>query len=229
MRIALTYNEKRTAAESEAEFDSPATIEALVARLARLGHTVAPVEVSGPVSLLVDRLTRIAPDLVFDIAEGDRGTFREAFYPALFEQLGLPFTGSSPSTRALCLDKQLAERIVAAAGVATPRGQVVQAVGELAPLEGPLIVKPNFEGSSKGITAASVVRTAAELRAAVERCLARYPAGALVERFIEGTDMSVGWVDGLGWLPAIAYEYDGPVYSYELKHVTPNVRYRLVP
>lgn len=233
MRIALTYNEKRTAAEREAEFDTAATIEALVTRLARLGHTVAAVEVSGSIAVLVERLLRIAPDVVFDIAEGERGTFREAFYPALFEQLGLAYTGSSPSTRALCLDKQLAERIVAAAGVATPAGAfVATSLGDLShrALEGPLIVKPNFEGSSKGITAASVVRTEHELRAAVERCLVRYPEGALVERFVEGTDVSVGWVDGLGWLPAIVYEYDAPVYGYELKHVTPErVRYRLVP
>ena len=35
-----------------------------------------------------------APDLVFNTAEGTRGRFREAFYPALFDRLGLPFTGS---------------------------------------------------------------------------------------------------------------------------------------
>jgi D-alanine-D-alanine ligase len=107
---------------------------------------------------------------------------------------------------------------------------VLRGTTDLPPLEGPLIVKPNYEGSSKGITAASVVRSEHELRTALARCLTTYPDGALVEPFIEGTDMSVGWVEGLGWLPAIAYEYDAPVYSYDLKHVTPqHVRYRLVP
>ena len=223
MRIALTYNEKRSAAEAEAEFDSRHTIDALVARLARLGHDVTPVEVSGPVAALIARLEAIAPDVVFDIAEGERGAFREAFYPALFEQLGLAYTGSSPTTRALCLDKWLAARIVAAAGVAIPGGVVVRHVAELAhhALEPPLIVKPNYEGSSKGITAASVVDDPAQLAGAVAACLARYREGALVERYVAGLDVAVAWVDGLGWLPAIAYHHDAIVYDYALKHVTP--------
>src|SRR5688572_14789103 len=143
MRIALTYNDKRTAAEAEAEFDTRATIDALRARLATLGHTVTPVDVSGSIPRLIDRLGRLAPDVVFDIAEGERGAFRESFYPALFEQLGLACTGSSPSTRALCLDKWLAERIVASAGVNVPGGVVVRGAGDLAhhALEPPLIVK----------------------------------------------------------------------------------------
>jgi len=223
MRIALTYNEKRSTAEAEAEFDTRATIDALVARLARSGHTVTAVDVSGSIAHLVERLARIAPDVVFDIAEGEHGAFREAFYPALFEQLGLACTGSSPSTRALCLDKWLAERVVDAAGVNVPGGVVVRSVDELAhhALEPPLIVKPNFEGSSKGITSASVVDTVAKLDGTVRACLRRYPDGALVEHFIDGRDVSVAWVDGLGWLPTIAYHYDARVYDYALKHVTP--------
>ncbi|MDQ3333759.1 MAG: ATP-grasp domain-containing protein [Myxococcota bacterium] len=221
MRIALTYNEKRTLDEREAEFDSRATIDALAARLARLGHTVATVDVGGSITHLIDRLMRIAPDCVFDIAEGERGAFREAFYPALFEQLGLPCTGSPPSTRALCLDKWLAERIVAAAGVHVPGGVVVKRLDELRALEPPLIVKPNFEGSSKGITSASVVETRSQLAPAVQACLDHYPEGALVERFVRGRDVSVAWADGLGWLPTIAYHYNAAVYDYTLKHVTP--------
>jgi D-alanine-D-alanine ligase len=210
MRIALTYNEKRSANEAEAEFDSRATIDALVARLRP--HSVVPVDVTGPIPALIERLGRIAPDVVFDIAEGERGAFREAFYPALFEQLGLPYTGSSPSTRALCLDKRLATRIVGAAGVRVPTDW---------PLEPPLIVKPNFEGSSKGITSASIVRHAMLLEPTMQACQARYPEGVLVEPFVEGRDVSIAWIDGLGWLPAIAYHFDAPIYDYTLKHVTP--------
>jgi len=227
MRIALTYNEKRSAAEAEAEFDTRATIDALSDHLARLGHTVAPVDVGGSIGRLIERLTRLEPDVIFDLAEGERGAFREAFYPALFEQLGFACTGSSPSSRALCLDKALAERIVAAEGVAVPGGIVVRRAAELVdlppelPREPPWIVKPNFEGSSKGITAASVVDDRARLDAVALACLERYPDGVLVERYVAGLDVAVGWVDGLGWLPPIAYRHGAPVYDYALKHVTP--------
>jgi D-alanine-D-alanine ligase len=220
MRIALTYNEKRSAREAEAEFDTRATIDMLITRLSRLGHLVLAFEVSGSIERLIDRLERFAPDVVFDIAEGSRGAFREAFYPALFEQLGYACTGSSPSTRALCLDKCLSERVVEAAGVDVPAGIVIRDVDELEvhALEPPLIVKPNFEGSSKGINAASIVTDMTKLGSVVRSCLDRFSEGALVEGFIEGKDVAVAWVDGLGWLPEIAYHFDGPIYDYALKH-----------
>ncbi|HEX5060775.1 MAG TPA: hypothetical protein VFV99_15510 [Kofleriaceae bacterium] len=218
MRIALTYNEKRSASEAEAEFDSPETIHAIARMLASLGHSVTPVEVSRPVEAIVAELRRLAPDLVFNMAEGQVGTFREAFYPALFEHLGLPHTGSPASVLALCLDKAMAKKIVAAARVHTPRGQLVRRLDELRPVTCKVIVKPNFEGSSKGITQASVVDDPATLHDVVAGVLARYPAGVLVEEFVEGMDVSVGFVDGLGVLAPIGYAYaaDGPHQIYDL-------------
>lgn len=218
MRIALTYNEKRSASEAEAEFDSPETIHAIARMLASLGHGVTPVEVSRPVEALVAELRRLAPDLVFNMAEGTVGTFREAFYPALFEHLGLPHTGSPASVLALCLDKAMAKKIVAAARVHTPRGQLVRRLDELRLVTSKVIVKPNFEGSSKGITQSSVVADPEHLPAAVASALATYPAGVLVEDFVDGTDVAVGFVDGLGLLAPIGYAYDtgGPHQIYDL-------------
>ena len=221
MRIALTYNEKRSAHEAEAEFDSPETIHSIARMLASLGHSVTPVEVTRPVEDLVTELRRVKPELVFNMAEGTHGTFREAFYPALFEHLGLPHTGSPASVLALCLDKAMAKRIVAAHRVHTPRAQLVRRLDELRPVACKVIVKPNFEGSSKGITQASVVEHADDmvrLRDVVATLLARYPAGVLVEEFVEGMDVSVGWVDGLGLLAPIGYAYQasGPHAIYDL-------------
>ena len=218
MRIALTYNEKRSASEAEAEFDSPETIHAIARMLASLGHVVTPVEVGKPVERLVAELRRLKPELVFNMAEGQAGTCREAFYPVLFEHLGLRHTGSPASVLALCLDKAMTKKIVAAARVHTPRAQLVRRLDELRPVTSKVIVKPNFEGSSKGITQASVVDVPERLAAVVEAALARYPAGVLVEEFVEGMDVSVGFVDGLGMLAPIGYTYanDGPHQIYDL-------------
>ena len=93
MRIALTHNLRVTESEDEAEFDSPETIATIERALARAGHRVEPIDVTGPASLLVTRLEAFAPDIVFNLAEGHRGKTRRAFYPALFEELGIPSTG----------------------------------------------------------------------------------------------------------------------------------------
>jgi D-alanine-D-alanine ligase len=232
MRVALTYNEKRAASASphaaDAEFDRRDAIAAIAALVAELGHQAVPIDVTGPIPKLVDELARIAPDVVLNFAEGERGAFREAFYPALLEQLGLAHTGSSASTLAVCLDKALAKRVVAGARVRVPRGQLIRATDDpwlarpgLARVPLPAIVKPNFEGSSKGITAASIARDRAGLADVVADAIARYPHGVIVEELVDGIDVGVGWFAGIGLLPPIWYRYEGEIYDYALKHLTP--------
>lgn len=222
MKIAVTYNEKRTTDERDAEFDTRDAIATVAGMIAGLGHVVVPVDVTGTIPRLATELARLAPDLVFNVAEGERGAFREGFYSALFEQLGLPHTGSSASTLAVCLDKALAKRVVASARVRVPRGRLLRSTREpYDDLEGPLIVKPNLEGSSKGITQASVVVERARLHATIRDALARYPTGILVEELIAGRDVAVGWFAGIGMLPPIGYCYEGAIYDYALKHITP--------
>jgi len=53
-------------------------------------------------------------------------------------------------------------------------------------------VKPNAEGSSKGIGSSSVVDDEEELRAAVKVCLERYRQPVLVEEYIAGREFTVG-------------------------------------
>jgi D-alanine-D-alanine ligase len=97
--------------------------------------------------------------------------------------------------------------------------------GVLPVLAPPVIVKPNFEGSSKGITAASIVTESSRLAGVAADVHARYPAGVLVEELVAGIDVAVGWIDGLGLLPSIWYRYDAiaphAIYDYALKHETP--------
>jgi D-alanine-D-alanine ligase len=232
MRIALTYNEKRGTSPgpdaADAEFDSRDAIASIAPLVTGLGHQVAPIDVSGSIPRLVGELARAAPDLVLNFAEGERGAFREAFYPALFEQLGLAHTGSSASTLAVCLDKALAKCVVAGARVRVPRGRLIRAQGDpwlartgLAQVPLPAIVKPNLEGSSKGITAASIARDRAQLSGIVADALARYPDGVVVEQLVAGIDVSVGWFAGLGLLPPIGYRHGAEIYDFALKHLTP--------
>src|SRR5205814_6714782 len=167
MRIALTYNVRLTSSEEEAEFDSPETIDTIARALEKVGHTVERCEVTGPASRLVAHLEAFAPDLIFNTAEGRRGKMRRGFYPALFEELGMPYTGSDSYALCVTLDKALTKRILAGFGIPSPRGRLVTRetlrAGGLDDFHFPVIAKPNFEGSSKGITQRSVVDEPAQL------------------------------------------------------------------
>ena len=232
MRIALTHNLRLSDAEEEAEFDTPETVEALAGAIERLGHRVERIEVSGPASRTVARLEAFGPDLIFNTAEGRRGRFREAFFPALFDELGMPYTGSDAYALSLSLDKQLTKLVLAQHGVPTPRWQFLEGPRQLKPtaLRLPVIVKPNFEGSSKGITQDSVVEDPLRLHAAVEAALEHYPAGVLVEEFVAGRDVTVPFLEAAaedrgGVLQAVEYLVDEKagatrrhaIYDYELK------------
>src|SRR5579863_10269237 len=183
MRVALTHNLRVADSEEEAEFDPPETIATIVGALAGAGHRVEPIDVTGPASLLVTRLEAFAPDIVFNLAEGHRGKTRRAFYPALFEELGIPSTGSDAYTLCVTLDKALTKKQLAGWGVPSPRGRFVTRAslrsGGLDELPFPVLVKPNFEGSSKGIGQDSVVEDPIALDRVLERVLATYPDGAL--------------------------------------------------
>src|SRR6267154_2421823 len=127
MRIAFTHNLRLTDSEEEAEFDTVETVDAIAEGLRAGGHDVEKIEVTGPASHLAARIVSIGPDLIFNTAEGRRGRAREAFYPALFEELGFPYTGSDAYVLMVTLDKWLTKLVLAQQGVDCPRGKLVTA------------------------------------------------------------------------------------------------------
>ncbi len=192
------------------EFDSPATVAALAHVLAGLGHEVIHL---GDGRELIQRVLADRPDFVFNFAEGQGvGRSREARVPAFLEMLGIPYTGADPLTLAVTLDKDCARRLVASAGVTVPRGVVVAETqdlvrpmgptGPMGPIGGtqsvgtrlqfPLIAKPAWEGSSKGIRQTCIIETPETLPGVVDKLLCDYQQPVLVEEFINGDELTVG-------------------------------------
>lgn len=239
LRVGLIYNLKRTVARSEAdddsdaEFDGPATIEALTRAIAAGGHTVVPVEAD--VGFL-RRIGELDLDVCFNIAEGLHGRSRESLVPAVLDLLQIEYTGSDAATLAITLDKSLARAVVSQAGIPVAPGRVFLDPGAPLPagMDFPLIVKPVAEGSSKGVTAASVVHDRAGFEATVGAVVQRYKQGALVEGFLPGREFTVGLVGGP--IPRvltpleIVFEGDAshPVYGFGHKIET-DFTARIVP
>ncbi len=204
MRIGITFDLKSNIKlqpgqpdDLEEEFDSPVTVEAIAAVLRGLGHTV---ELLGDGRPLLERLLRDPPEFVFNFAEGQGvGRSREARVPGVLEMLGIPYTGSDPLTLAVTLDKDCAKRLVASEGAAVPKGFVVLEEDNVLlschlhpQAQFPFVVKPTWEGSSKGIRGKCVVDTPEELDAAVEEQRLGYRQPILVEEYIHGEELTVG-------------------------------------
>jgi D-alanine-D-alanine ligase len=173
------------------EYDSERTVAAIEAALAARGHRVRRM---GGGRRFLEALVAAPPDLVFNLAEGRGSRSREAQVPAACEMAGVPCTHSDPATLAVALDKALAKRIVAAAGVPVARDFVARAVGDLAnfDLQFPCIAKPIGEGSSMGVRSGSKSRDLEALRREVERVVRGYGQPAIVEEFLTGPEFTVG-------------------------------------
>ena len=193
LRVGLTFNLRRIGVsdgDSEAEFDAPTTIEAIAHAIKLQGHDVFPCEANRELPRV---LSELAPDLVFNVAEGLQGLNREAQVPALCELLGIEFTGSDAACMAISLNKATAKRLVAYEGIRTPAFAVLRGGREALPTDFayPAIVKPIAEGSSKGILEKQVVENEAELRKVSELLLERYRQPVLAEAFLPGREFTV--------------------------------------
>jgi D-alanine-D-alanine ligase len=202
MKIGITFDLKTERAAEEAkrlglpddfqeEYDSPHTIEAIAAALRTLGHDVV---LLGDGRELLERLLADPPRFVFNFAEGHGiSRSREARVPAVLEMLGIPYTGSDPLTMAVTLDKDCAKKLVAAAGIAVPKSVLVRPEDRLRKfdLQYPVVVKPAWEGSSKGIRNKCLVRRPEELPDALS-LLRGHNQPVLVEEYIAGEELTVG-------------------------------------
>lgn len=225
MRIGLAYNLRRRHTESQAELLTQEDITRLLESLERLHHTAIPIEVTGTPQQIVERLTSARPELIFNVAEGLGGRTREAYYPALYRMLGLPFTGSDASTLYVGLDKRLAAEVLLTRGIRIPRGAMITRDQPELPddLPFPLIVKPNYEGSSKGISQESIAEDRAQAEEYIGKVLEEYPGGLTVEQYIRGREITVPWLEAWpgGLLEIVEWKITHPgehdIIDYEIK------------
>ncbi len=240
LRVALVHNLKLAAPSSSlpedyfSECDSAKTVQAIADALASGGHTVLPVEADGQ---LAQWLADHPVDCVFNIAEGFEGEAREARVPALLELLEIPYTGSGALALTLALDKYRSKLVFKALGIPTPNFQLFSLAGEALDkrLHFPLIVKPNREGSAKGIWASSVVWNEEALYRQVAEVYRRYHQEVLVEEFIEGTELTVGILGPDGILPILEIDFSNcqpsgeSFYSWRMKEFQGDERQHLNP
>ncbi|HDQ40192.1 MAG TPA: D-alanine--D-alanine ligase [Desulfonatronum sp.] len=242
MRIGMIYDLREQYLlqgfnlEQTAEFDSTATVEAIERGIRDMG--LVPERIGN----LFEAMPALGQgrrwDLVFNIAEGLYGLSRESQVPALLEAHRIPCTFSDALVLAVCLHKGVTKRIIRDLGLPTPDFAVIQ---DLAETEGlalsfPLFAKPVAEGTSKGISQASLIQDKNALERTCADLLARFQQPVLVERYLPGREFTVGVVGTgpkarcLGAMEVLLLENaEQDVYSLSNKEeYEDRVRYQLV-
>ena len=152
-------------------------------------------------------------DVVFLALHG--GTGEDGHIQAVLDLAGLPYTGSNHTASATAMDKDLSKRLFRAAGVPTADWRMVPVTAQeiAGALAWPVVVKPNKQGSTVGL---SVVRAADAFPAAVALAQ-RYDDEVMVERFVPGRELTVGVLDGRA-LPVGEIIVPGEVFDYQAKY-----------
>ena len=241
MKIGLTYDLRSDylregfSLEETAEFDKEDTIEGLEAAIRANGHTTERIGHARALIALLAKGERW--DLVFNIAEGLRGMAREAQVPSILDVYGIPCVFSDAAVLTLCLHKGFTKAVLQAAGVATAPFKVLERAGDALDLAMPypLFVKPVAEGTGKGVSPRSIVRTKADLKPAIVELLEKFNQPVLIEPYLSGREFTVGLLGRGGATRAVAVmevhllaNAEAGLYSYSNKeNYTDRVTYSL--
>jgi D-alanine-D-alanine ligase len=168
-------------------------------------------------------------DVAFIVLHGKNG--EDGLIQALLELRGIPYTGSGVKASAVAMDKMASKNLFAAAGLLTPPWMIIRK-NEMEDLEilkeirkelGPkVVVKPNDQGSSVGVTIITDGNLDTIHSALIDSF--KYSDISVVEQFIEGREITVGILGDVA-LPVIEIIPKDEFYDYKHKYTKGNTTY----
>jgi len=179
--------------------------------LQQAGYDAYTIDVTHDVVALV-RALEPRPDVVFNALHGRFG--EDGCVQGVLEFLSIPYTHSGLLASALAMDKPMAKRLFAAAGLRCPEGVVtdIHTVERGDPVARPYVVKPANEGSSVGVR---IVR--AGDNQPVRAADWKFDPRVVVERFVPGKELTVA-VMGDRSLAVTELHSHTAFYDYEAKY-----------
>ncbi|MDP2681923.1 MAG: D-alanine--D-alanine ligase [Deltaproteobacteria bacterium] len=193
--------------------------QAVYDALIQKGYNVIKIDVGKDV---YEQLTKEKIDMAFIALHGKYG--EDGAIQGLLEIIGVPYTGSGIMSSAVCANKVVAKKFFMLNKIPTPafmslgvkglKNMGVESFISMFKAPGShLIVKPNSQGSTIGVT---VVKNKSDLAKAVKKAL-RYDDTVLIERFVKGRELTVGILNGRT-LPVIEIRPKGGIYDFKAKY-----------
>ena len=207
MKIAVLYG--GNSAEREVSISSG---KAVIKACKELGHEVIALDPINGMSNLVTDLLSV--DMVFNGLHGGDG--ENGVIPGFLQSLGVKYTGSGNEASAICMDKRVSKALVHRKRIHTPSWLVVNtndSVPTNHDIDYPLIVKPNDQGSTIGLT---VVKNESELNPAVSFAR-QYAKTVLIEKYIPGREVTVAVIGEVPF-PIVEIVPNHDLYDYECKY-----------
>lgn len=161
-------------------------------------------------------------EIVFNAIHGLYG--EDGKIQGYLDMLGIPYTGSDLETSAISMNKHITKQLLSLSGIPCPKGICINEKGDVSAcleliknLSLPVIVKPNSQGSTIGVT---IVKNTKELEKALNLAF-EYSNEVLIEEFIEGREFTVAVIldeKEIKAFPAIEIVPHSGAYDYESKY-----------
>ena len=189
----------------------------VIRALQKLGYKTKAIDVTEDLGTLIKQLKTFKPDIAFNALHGKGG--EDGCIQGLLNWMKIPYTHSGVLASSVGMDKQMTRQMACQAGVPVAKGGL-KTKTEFLKMPLPLVVKPNDEGSSIGVSL--VLKEA-------DRKKVKWSKGKklLVEEYIPGRELSVAVLDGkaLGTLELVPktgwYDFKNKYQSGAVKHLIP--------
>ena len=127
--------------------------------------------------------------LVFIAMHGKFG--EDGGLQALLEEMGMKYVGSGPVASALAVNKKFSKEIFKAEGVPVLEHQIITKPDEKVNMKLPVVVKPNDQGSSFGV---SICENEADLKIGIESAF-KYSKEVMIEPYVKGKELTAAILD----------------------------------
>jgi len=192
---------------------------AVLAALQRMGVDAHAIDVDRNV---INQLQAGKYQRAFNILHGALG--EDGVIQGAMETLGIPYTGSGVLASALSMDKLRSRYVLRSGGLPTPKTKVLLQASDLETVESelglPLVIKPNSQGSSVGV---SKVSTSSQLQAAYDAA-SKLDQIVLAEEWIGGMELHAAILVDQA-LPLVRVRAAGEFYDYEAKYLSDSTQY----
>lgn len=198
LKIGITYDTKEDYENIDyskyCDFASLTSISFLKKQFEQAGFEVRLIGTYEKLNALIQS-GQLDVDYIYNTAEGLCSRNREGLIPALLEAHKIPFIGSDSYALSLTLNKYHTKLLAQANNIPTPTAELVylydeetEIVEKLKRLSFPIIVKPNYEGSSMGVFYAKTLEEGLQY---IREDQETYNQEILCEEFIDGMEITV--------------------------------------
>lgn len=166
----------------------------------------------------MDNIYKHKDDIVVSaIWSGTKSRNRKSLIAAICEAHNIKYIGADAYVQSICQDKQLSKIFVESTCIKAPRGTLFSPdhleFERLDFLNFPIIIKPNLEGSSIGISDDSIADTKDKAIHYIKRIVNIFPS-VLAEEYIPGREISICCVgkNTIDLMEAVELQIDGKNY-----------------